>query len=278
MRKTKRRYKYLDTQGAISKALSGLLLVVTALLAIFNLLKYKDLNDKIAELASINQLISESIPKAQLAQLAQISQKKQDEQVTFAVAKILPAVVSVFTSNLTGQSTSVGSGFIISHKGYIVTNKHVVGDSKAKYSVTFSTGEKKAAQIVYRDPTNDIAILKIAGAYPTIAVLGNSDPIAIGQSVVAIGNALGKFDNSVSVGIVSGLNRTTDAVGVNGTAEKLTGVIQTDAVINPGNSGGPLVDLSGNVIGVNVAIASESSNISFAIPINSIKSILAGYQ
>ncbi len=173
------------------------------------------------------------------------------------------------------QKVAAGTGFFIRSNGYIVTNKHVVPDTNAVYTVLLSNGSQKTATVVYRDPTYDIAVVKIDGTgYPVVS-FGDSSTLKLGQSVAAIGNALGEYNNSVSVGVISGLNRTIEASDENGTTEQLTGVIQTDAAINPGNSGGPLLDLSGNVIAINVATAVGSNNISFAIPINMVKSILA---
>jgi serine protease Do len=234
-----------------------------------------------------------------------IHQKSQDELLTAAVAKVSPSVVSVVISkdvpNLqvvyvnpfgddpffkdsgirvpvyqqngtTHQKVGAGTGFIISNDGYILTNRHVVADSAADYTVLLSNGKQEAARVIYIDQNNDIAIVKIEGRYPAVS-LGDSASLKLGQSVIAIGNALGEYNNSVSVGIVSGLNRTIQASG-NGSSEQLSGVIQTDAAINPGNSGGPLLDLNGRVVGINVATVVGSNNISFSIPINTVKGII----
>jgi len=163
-----------------------------------------------------------------------------------------------------------GSGFFVSSDGLIVTNKHVVDQKNVEYTVFTNDGKKHVAKVVARDPVLDVALIKIDGTFPNIT-LGNSDSLQIGQSVIAIGNALGEFRNTVSVGVISGLARSITAGDNSGNAEVLDQVIQTDAAINPGNSGGPLLDLSGKVIGVNVAVAQGSQNIGFALPINSIK-------
>ncbi len=165
-----------------------------------------------------------------------------------------------------------GSGFFVSSDGLIVTNKHVVDQKNAEYTVFTNDGKKHTAKVVARDPVLDIALIKIEGSgFPSLA-LGNSDSLAVGQSVIAIGNALGEFRNTVSVGVVSGLARSiTAGDSLSGGSEVLDHVIQTDAAINPGNSGGPLLDLSGNVVGVNVAVAQGSQSIGFALPINSVK-------
>ena len=164
-----------------------------------------------------------------------------------------------------------GSGFFISSDGLIVTNKHVVDQKNVEYTVFTNDGKKHNAKVVARDPVLDIALIKIDGnVFPYLA-LGNSDSLNIGQSVIAIGNALGEYRNTVSVGVVSGLARSITAGDNSGRAEVLDHVIQTDAAINPGNSGGPLLNLKGEVIGVNVAVAQGSQSIGFALPINSVK-------
>ncbi|OGI64765.1 hypothetical protein A3H53_00530 [Candidatus Nomurabacteria bacterium RIFCSPLOWO2_02_FULL_40_10] len=164
-----------------------------------------------------------------------------------------------------------GSGFFVSSDGLIVTNKHVVDQKDVEYTVFTNDGKKHTAKVIARDPVLDIAIIKVEGTGFPYLSLGNSDKLEIGQNVIAIGNALGEFRNTVSVGVVSGLARSITASSGSGTSEVLDHVIQTDAAINPGNSGGPLLDLSGKVIGVNVAIAQGSQNIGFALPINSVK-------
>ena len=164
-----------------------------------------------------------------------------------------------------------GSGFLVSSDGLIVTNKHVVDQKDVEYTVFTNDGKKHIATVVARDPVLDIALIKIEGTYSYLS-FGNSDKLEIGQSVIAIGNALGEFRNTVSVGVISGLARSITAGDNSGKTEILDHVIQTDAAINPGNSGGPLLDLSGKVVGVNVAVAQGSQNIGFALPINSVKS------
>lgn len=167
-----------------------------------------------------------------------------------------------------------GSGFFVSSDGLIVTNKHVVDQKNVEYTVFTNNGKKHIATIIARDPVLDIALIKVEGSnYPYLS-LGNSDSLEVGQSVIAIGNALAEFKNTVSVGVISALSRSITATGSSSGVEVLDHVIQTDAAINPGNSGGPLLDLSGKVIGVNVAIAQGSQNIGFALPINSIKSAI----
>lgn len=174
------------------------------------------------------------------------------------------------TGRKTLQEIGGGSGFIISPNGLILTNKHVVSEKNASYTVFTNDGKKYDAKVLARDPVQDLAVIRIeASNLPTIE-LGDSDAVELGQTAISIGNALGEFRNTVSVGVVSGLSRTVTASGGN-TTETIQGVIQTDAAINPGNSGGPLLNLRGQVIGINTAIASGAENIGFAIPINRAK-------
>jgi len=169
-----------------------------------------------------------------------------------------------------------GSGFIVSPDGFVLTNKHVVVDPKADYTVVASEGKKYHAKVVARDPINDVAILKVEANDLPYVELGESTDLELGQTVVAIGNALGQFQNTISTGVVSGLSRHIMAQsGVEGQQQELRGVIQTDAAINPGNSGGPLVDIDGKAIGINSAVVFGAQNIGFAIPINAAKKALA---
>lgn len=173
------------------------------------------------------------------------------------------------------RQIGAGSGFVVSSDGYIVTNRHVVDDEEASYTVVFNNGERIDAEVLDRDTYLDIAILKIDVNEADYLNLGDSDQIKIGQRAIAIGNALGEFQNSVSDGIISGLSRSITAGNARGgEVEQLDNIIQTDASINPGNSGGPLLDYSGNVIGVNVAVAQNAENIGFAIPINEVKRVV----
>ncbi|MBU0998872.1 trypsin-like peptidase domain-containing protein [Patescibacteria group bacterium] len=167
-----------------------------------------------------------------------------------------------------------GSGFFVSSDGLIVTNKHVVDQKNAEYTVFTNDGKKHTAKVIARDSVLDIALIKVepvvGKSFPFLS-LGNSDSLEVGQSVIAIGNALGEYRNTVSVGVVSGLARSITAGDNLGNTEVLDRVIQTDAAINPGNSGGPLLNLQGEVIGVNVAIIQGSQNVGFALPIDSVK-------
>ncbi|MEK7624407.1 MAG: trypsin-like peptidase domain-containing protein, partial [Patescibacteria group bacterium] len=171
------------------------------------------------------------------------------------------------------QEVGGGSGFVIAKDGLIVTNKHVVADSGASYTVLANDGKKYDAKVLARHPFLDIAVLKIKPLVDdnlSVLILGDSDSIKLGQTAIAIGNALGEFRNTVSVGTISGLARTVTAQG-EGMTETIEGVIQTDAAINQGNSGGPLLNLKGEVIGINTAMVTGAQNIGFALPINQVK-------
>lgn len=166
------------------------------------------------------------------------------------------------------QQISSGTGFFVSVDGLLLTNRHVVEDKEASYSVVMNDGRKFEAKVLARDPFYDIAILKVEAGQVSFIKLGDSNKLKIGQTAVAIGNALGEFQNTVSVGVISGLRRTVTATGSAKGPEVLQDVIQTDAAINPGNSGGPLLDLNGQAVGLNVATARGAENIGFSLPIN----------
>ncbi len=162
-----------------------------------------------------------------------------------------------------------GSGCIVDPNGLVLTNKHVIDDVAAEYTAILNDGRRFPAKILSRDPINDIAILKIDALKLPFLKLGDARTLELGQSVIAIGNALGMFKNTVSLGIVSGLSRAVTAqIDPATPQQEMRGLIQTDAAINPGNSGGPLVDGDGRVIGVNAAIISGAQSIGFAIPVN----------
>ncbi len=180
------------------------------------------------------------------------------------------------------KEESIGSGFILTGSGLIATNKHVVSDSSVTYVVLDDKGNKYKVQKIYRDPQNDLAILKTANAPPGSfkeIEMGDSSKLEVGQFAIAIGTALGQFRNTVTTGVVSGLGRgITAGSPYEGFVERLDNVIQTDAAINPGNSGGPLLNSAGQVIGINTAIAQSGQNIGFAIPINVVKQSLKNFN
>ncbi|MFA4834350.1 MAG: trypsin-like peptidase domain-containing protein [Patescibacteria group bacterium] len=217
-----------------------------------------------------------------------------DQEATIlAIKKVMPSVVSIIvygqkesvSINLsTGQKSTIkekaelgsGTGFLISADGLILTNKHVAnaGGGKGEYRIILSDGKKYYAQLIGNDPLKDLAVLKIFDKNLPYVELGDSDKLQVGATVIAIGNALGLYQNSVTKGIVSGLGRSLEASDQAGNAEALDNVIQTDAEINLGNSGGPLIDLSGKVVGVNVAVDQSGSAIGFAIPVNDAKPVI----
>ncbi len=177
------------------------------------------------------------------------------------------------------QPQNIGTGFVIAPDGLIVTNKHVVSQTGVSYQVITSDDKKYQVTKIYRDPANDIAILKIDATGLTPVTMGDSSNLQVGQMVVAIGTALGQFRNTVTSGVISGLGRGIQAGDpYQGYVERLDNVIQTDAAINPGNSGGPLANSSGQVIGIDVAVAQNGQNIGFAIPINVVKESINNFN
>jgi len=208
---------------------------------------------------------------------------EESSAIIDSVKKVTPAVVSITTSQnvldffgRTIQEQGGGTGFIVTNDGLIMTNKHVA-EAGTSLSVLTADGKDYQAKVVAEDPTNDLAILKIDASGLPVVDLGNSDDLQIGQWVIAVGNALGQLQNTVTVGVISARERQLTAGG-GGTQEQLNNMLQTDAAINSGNSGGPLVNLAGQVIGINTAIASNAQNIGFAIPINQAKKALDSYK
>lgn len=178
-----------------------------------------------------------------------------------------------------GEEQDIGTGFIVSADGLIVTNKHVVSQTAGTYKVITKDGKEYPVREISRDPANDIAIIKIDASSLAPVELGDSANLKVGQSVIAIGTALGEFRHTVTTGVVSGLGRgITAGDPMLGYAEKLDDIIQTDAAINPGNSGGPLLNSIGQVIGINVAVAQGANNIGFALPINVVKDSLNQFK
>lgn len=235
-------------------------------------------------------------------EIGQVSKEVVNEEsvVTKVVEKATPSVVTVSISkvniinnnpfgfdffgdffNIPRQEVQtqkieqdIGSGFVVSTDGLIVTNKHVVADTSAKYKVVIGKDKVVEVSNIYRDPVNDLAILKVNETGLTPVEQGDSDKLKVGQTVIAIGTALGEFRSTVTTGVVSGLGRGITAGSPFEGSERLENVIQTDAAINPGNSGGPLFNSSGEVIGVNVAVSQSGQNIGFALPINIVKESL----
>ena len=247
-----------------------------------------------------------NIPQLQKLELGQIKQTTDNGQVRVIteesvtidiVKKVTPAVVTIgitknqqvfdpFGFGFIGPEArgtrqikqDIGSGFIVRSDGLIVTNQHVVGDTTAKYRVITSDNKSYDALKIYRDPSLDLAIIKIeATGLPTVE-MGDSANLLVGQFALAIGTALGEFRSTVTTGVVSGIGRDITAGSPYARSEELTDILQTSAAINPGNSGGPLLNSAGQVIGVNVAVAQGAQNIGFALPVNLVKEALKNFE
>lgn len=235
-----------------------------------------------------------SLPDINLPKLDQPILKTEQKQtilneenaVIGVVEKTSPSVVAIGATRRVfnpfdpfsipkNQDSTIGTGFIVSDKGIVVTNKHVVSDPNTHYTVVTIDGKKFEVRKIYRDPVLDLAIVQVDEGGLKALDFGDSSKLKVGQMVIAIGNALGRFNNTVTTGVVSGLGRKVIAGDpFSGAAEALDDLIQTDAAINPGNSGGPLLNSAGQVVGVNVATTDGAQNIGFAIPINSVKKIV----
>lgn len=216
-----------------------------------------------------------------LVQTKTVTQQKvvsEESAVIDVVEKSSPAVVSIAAQQNVFEDSSIGTGFIVESDGLILTNKHVVAAENARYRVILKDGTDYEVSEIHRDPFVDLAILKISASGLPAVTLGDSSTLKVGQTAVAIGNALGKFSNTVTVGVISGIGRGITASSGFGQSEVLDDVIQTDAALNPGNSGGPLLNLSGEVVGINVATTTGAENIGFSIPINAIKPVLADFK
>jgi serine protease Do len=207
---------------------------------------------------------------------------KEEGDIANVVDKVGPSVVSIVTK-ATGTSfygateeEGAGTGIIVGKDGYILTNKHVITGVNAVRVVLSDGTQYENVKVLGADPLNDVAFLKVENVSNLPAVeLGDSSSIRVGQRVVAIGNSLGQYQNTVTSGIISGIGRPI-AAQAGETVENLSDLLQTDAAINPGNSGGPLLNLNGQVIGINTAIIENAQGIGFSIPINATKGILKG--
>lgn len=265
------------------KKLAQLLFVVIAVVLIFGAgavggiggVLLLSSNADIAKKIGINKELL-SIPTVRTEKLV----VEESNAIIDATNKVKGSVVSITqkstAQNFFGQvyqTEGAGTGFIITNDGLILTNKHVVSDENAEYTVVTVDGTTYEAKIQSVDPYNDLAVLKIDAKNLSVVEFGDSDQLQVGQWVVAVGNALGKFQNTVTAGVVSAKGRQINASDSTGSeSETLSNLIQTDAAINPGNSGGPLVNLAGQVVGINTAVASNAQGIGFAIPINEAKS------
>ena len=257
----------------------------------------------VISVVAVLQLFGKLPQKAQNQITGQSTKVVQEENVVIDVVdRASPSVVTVsaqtpqrrilnfspfggFGSQIEGgQQQDIGSGFVVSADGLIVTNKHVVADTSLKYKVITKDDKEYDAKQISRDPTNDLAIIKIEPLSDASSVLkpmelGDSSNLKVGQFAIAIGTALGQFRETVTTGVISGLGRGISAGDpFQGAAEQLDNVIQTDAAINPGNSGGPLLNSSGQVIGINVAVAQGAQNIGFALPVNVVKDALKQFN
>ncbi len=202
---------------------------------------------------------------------------QEENAVIDVVEKSSDSVIAIGVSKK--DNSTIGTGFVVSEKGVIVTNKHVVSDPNVHYQIVTKDGQKYETKKIYRDPILDLALIQINATGLKSLPMGDSSKIKVGQTAIAIGNALGKFTNTVTVGVVSGLGRRVVAGDIfEGSAENLDDLIQTDAAINPGNSGGPLLNSYGQVIGMNVAMTEGAQNIGFAIPSNAVKKIVEQFQ
>lgn len=225
-------------------------------------------------------------PKVQTTTQETRTLVKEEGAVVDAVETSSPSVVAIGvtqrivnpfdpTALPRNQQSTIGTGFIVSDSGVIVTNRHVVADTNANYTVVTKDGQKLEVERIYRDASLDLALIKTKQTGLKPLKIGDSSKLKVGQTAIAIGNALGRFSNTVTTGVVSGLGRTIGAGDpFSGQTELLDDLIQTDAAINPGNSGGPLLNSAGEVIGVNVAVSESAQNIGFAVPINSVKPVI----
>ena len=244
-------------------------LVLSGASAVFSYLSYEKASTPLTILSPGTDGNSANFVEGSVAEIVD----KVSESVVSIVTEV--KTTSYFGYSSTGQAA--GTGVIVSSDGYILTNKHVI-DGATKISVVLDDGTTYSdVRVAAVDALNDIAFLKIDDISDLKAAkLGDSKTIVVGQQVIAIGNALGEYQNSVTSGIVSGTGRSLTASDASGSmSERLTDMIQTDAAINSGNSGGPLVNAAGEVIGINTATSSTAENMGFAIPIASVKGMLS---
>lgn len=277
-------------------SLVALLIIILAIGQSYNLLPKINLEKYFPKSDDITKIDSSKTDK-------KLTVVYEESVITKVVEESLPSVVTVGIMKTTqGQSylqidpfnpfggftqipgkkqkidQNIGSGFVVTKDGFIITNKHVVADEQATYKVLTNDKKEYNVEKIYHDPLNDLAILKVTANNLKALALGDSSKLKLGQMTIAVGTPLGEFTNTVTTGIVSGLGRgITAGSPFEGFVEKLDNVIQTSAPISPGNSGGPLLNSSGQVIGINTAIAQEGSNIGFAIPSNVIKDLLDNF-
>jgi serine protease Do len=261
--------------------LLGLLIFVWAILIsslVFLLVKYSDeVSLSIDELKNGTEetTTSELVVTEEEKNVIEIVKENEESVVSIAVSQLSFSQ----TEGIVDEDSNIGTGFVVKENGIIVTNQHVVSDTTESYKVVTNDGTEYDVIEIVRDDTNDIAVLKIEAEGLNPVDLGDSDILAVGQSVIAIGTPLGEYAGTVTSGIISGLDRSvstsSDWFGV--TSKTYENVIQTDAAVNPGNSGGPLINSAGEVIGINFATTSGADNISFALPINKVKERVEEY-
>ena len=211
---------------------------------------------------------------------ANTASRGTDADLTGVIATARESVVTVTTKVATGRgpATGVGSGLILTSNGYVLTNRHVVEGAES-LSVTLLDGSTYDATVVKISDTTDLALIKVAATGLTAVQLGNSDQIQVGETALAIGSPLGTYTETVTRGIVSATGREiTVRDDQTGQPTTLKNLIQTDAAVNEGNSGGPLLDASGNVIGINTAVAASAQGLGFSIPINEAQSLVSVAQ
>ncbi len=276
----------------MGKNIRALLLVIIILVIFGGAAGFGALADRIYNFKPLDLLSKRT------SQIVKTKELNEESVVIDAAQNVSPSVVTVsiqtparrvfqvnpfgggFSSQMEGgQPQDIGTGFIVSTDGLIVTNKHVVSDTSGTYKVVTKDNKEYPVKSISRDPANDIAVLKIDAKDLKPIALGDSGNLKVGQFVIAIGTALGQFRDTVTTGVISGLGRgITAGDPYQGYAETLDNIIQTDAAINPGNSGGPLLNSSQEVIGINVAVAQGAQNIGFALPVNIVKQALADYK
>ena len=223
---------------------------------------------------------SQTTPVVNQSTVDKNTQNFAESSISSVAEKVAPSVVSIVTSSvnrytLDTEQSGAGTGVILSSNGYILTNKHVVKDS-TQLTVITSDGEMyDNVKVIFQDPFNDLAFLKVSNPKNfKPSEIGDSKTVKVGQSVIAIGNSLGQYQNTVTRGIISGTNRSITAQGSDQSVENLTDMLQTDAAINPGNSGGPLVNAGGQLIGINTAVTRGANGLGFAIPISAAKGVI----
>lgn len=254
--------------NALAISLASVALVLSGTSAVFSYLSYEKASTPLTFLGSGTDGNSANFVEGSVADIV--------EKVSESVVSIVTEVKTTSYFGYTSTGEAAGTGIIVSSDGYILTNKHVI-DGATKIAVVLDDGTTYSdVKVAVEDPLNDVAFLKVDGVDDLrAATLGDSKTINVGQQVIAIGNALGQYQNSVTAGIISGTGRSLVASDSNGyNSEQLSDMIQTDAAINSGNSGGPLVNAAGEVIGINTATSYSAENMGFAIPISSVKGML----